>query len=75
MTSTPSTRTCRVRTPLVIATAALAAMSLTGCYRHVVGVKNAPGYTGVVYEENVKEGNEELFRVRKVTPKGSTYVE
>jgi hypothetical protein len=54
---------------------AMAAFASTGCYKHVVGVKNAPGYTGVVYEENVKEGNEELFRVRKVTPKGSTYVE
>jgi hypothetical protein len=52
-----------------------AVFSSVGCYKHVVGVKNAPGYTGVVYEENVKEGNEELFRVRKVTPKGSTYVE
>ena len=29
-----------------------------GCYRHVVGTKNAPGYTGPVYEANVDEGNE-----------------
>jgi hypothetical protein len=68
------TRSSRTGTALAIAMTA-AAFSSTGCYKHVVGVKNAPGYTGVVYEENVKEGNEELFRVRKVTPKGSTYVE
>jgi hypothetical protein len=71
----PTLRTPRVHPPLVITATALTAATLTGCYTHVVGVKNAPGYTGVVYEENVKEGNEELFRVRKVTPKGSTYVE
>jgi hypothetical protein len=71
----PRPRTNHLRLPLVIAATALAVGSTSGCYKHVVGVKNAPGYTGVVYEENVKEGNEELFRVRKVTPKGSTYVE
>jgi len=71
----PRLRINPLRRPLAIAATALAVGATSGCYKHVVGVKNAPGYTGVVYEENVKEGNEELFRVRKVTPKGSTYVE
>ena len=47
----------------------------TGCYRHVVGTKNAPGYTGPVYEANVEEGNENLFQTRTVKPKGSYYVD
>ena len=46
-----------------------------GCYRHVVGTKNAPGYTGPVYEANVDEGNENLFQTRTVKPKGSYYVD
>ena len=46
-----------------------------GCYRHVVGTKNAPGYTGPVYEPNVEEGNENLFKTKTVTPTGSYYVD
>jgi len=46
-----------------------------GCYRHVVGTKNAPGYTGPVYEANVDEGNENLFQTKTVKPKGSYYVD
>ena len=46
-----------------------------GCYRRVVGTKNAPGYTGPIYEANVAEGNEDLFRTKTVTPTGSYYVD
>ncbi len=46
-----------------------------GCYRRVVGTKNAPGYTGPIYEANVTEGNEDLFRTKTVTPTGSYYVD
>ena len=53
----------------------LGTLASSGCYRRVVGAKNAPGYTGPVYEENVKEGNESLFQTRTVTPKGSYYVD
>jgi hypothetical protein len=53
----------------------LGVLASSGCYRRVVGAKNAPGYTGPVYEENVKEGNESLFQTRTVTPKGSYYVD
>ena len=55
----------------------LTAMTLAplGCYRHVVGTKNAPGYTGPVYEANVDAGNENLFQTRTVKPKGTYYVD
>ena len=50
-----------------------------GCYKRVVGVTNAPGYTGDVYESNLgsgkQEGNESLFQVRKRTYKGTSYVD
>ena len=76
--SRPTIRTSRALTAARI----VGLMSLTtvfilpvGCYRHVVGTKNAPGYTGPVYEANVEEGNENLFKTRTVTPKGSYYVE
>ena len=63
------------RLPIAALAATVGCASLGGCYTRVVGVKNDPGYTGPVYEQNVEEGNEDLFRVKKVTPKGSTYVE
>lgn len=46
-----------------------------GCYRRVVGVKNAPGYHGPVYEANVSEGNEDLFTSKTVTPKQPHYLD
>lgn len=46
-----------------------------GCYRRVVGVKNAPGYHGPVYEANVKEGNEDLFTSKTVTPVQPHYLD
>lgn len=50
-----------------------------GCYKRVVGVTNAPGYTGDVYESNLgsgkQEGNESLFQVKKRTYKGTSYVD
>ncbi len=53
--------------------AAVAATSLTGCYRRVVGVKgDASSYDGKVYEPNLKEGEdnvvEGLFQTRTVRP-------
>lgn len=59
----------------LVATLLAGIFASSGCYRRVVGAKNAPGYTGPVYEENVKEGNESLFQTRTVTPKGSYYVD
>ena len=50
-------------------------LSASGCYRHVVGTKNTPGYTGPVYEPNVEEGNEGLFQTKTVTPKRTYYVD
>lgn len=50
-----------------------------GCYKRVVSVTNAPGYTGDVYESNLgsgkQEGNESLFQVKKRTYKGTSYVD
>jgi hypothetical protein len=46
-----------------------------GCYKRVVGVKNAPNYTGDVYEPNVKEGNENLFKTKTRTYKGTSFVD
>ena len=46
-----------------------------GCYRRVVGVKNAPGYHGPVYEANVSEGNEDLFTSKTVTPTQPHYLD
>lgn len=68
-------RNLRRRLPLANLALVVAFVACSGCYKRVVGVKNDPGYTGPVYEQNVEEGNENLFRVKKVTPKGSTYVE
>jgi hypothetical protein len=50
-------------------------LASVGCYRHVVGTKNAAGYTGTTYEPNVEEGNESLFKTRTITNKGSYYVD
>lgn len=61
--------------PIAACAALVICVGLGGCYTRVVGVKNDPGYTGPVYEQNVESGNEDLFRTRKVTPKGSTYIE
>lgn len=72
---TPAPSPPRRLLPLAALAAAVAVVTGGGCYKRVVGVKNAPGYTGPVYEQNVDQGNEDLFRVKKVTPKGSTYVE
>jgi hypothetical protein len=41
----------------------------------VVGVKNAPGFTGEVHEANVDFGNENLFQVKKRTYIGTTNVD
>ena len=46
-----------------------------GCYKRVVGVKNAPGFTGEVHEANVEFGNENLFQVKKRTYIGTTNVD
>ena len=50
-----------------------------GCYKRVVGTKNAPGYTGLVYESNLGEGdqdgNESLFQVETRTFKGTYFVD
>ena len=53
----------------------LFSLASAGCYRHVVGTKNAPGYTGPVYEPNVEEGNENLFKTTTIKSKGSYYVD
>ena len=50
-------------------------LATAGCYKRVVGVKNAPNYTGDVYEPNVEEGNENLFKTKTRTYKGTTYVD
>ena len=56
--------------------AVTASLVLTaGCYRRVVGVKNAPNYTGDVYEPNVEEGNENLFKTKTRTYKGPSFVD
>jgi hypothetical protein len=41
----------------------------------VVGVKNAPGFTGEVHEANVEFGNEGLFQSKKRTYIGTENVE
>jgi hypothetical protein len=63
-----------IRTMILVA--ATASLLLTaGCYSRVVGVKNAPGYTGDVYEPNVKEGNENLFKSKTRTYKGTSILD
>lgn len=62
------------RTIVLLATAATM-LATAGCYTRVVGVKNAPGYTGDVYEPNVEEGNENLFKTKTRTYKGTSYVD
>ena len=52
-----------------------AVLAQIGCYRRVVGVKNAPGYSGPIYEANVEEGNEDLFTSKTVTPTRSYYLD
>ena len=66
-----SIRRCHLT--LLLATAMLTVCG--GCYKRVVGVKNAPGFTGEVHEANVKTGNEELFQVKKRTYIGTTFVD
>ncbi|MHC4793509.1 MAG: hypothetical protein ACYTDE_04330 [Planctomycetota bacterium] len=67
-------RTATIRT--IVLLAATASLVLTaGCYTRVVGVKNAPNYTGEVYEPNVEEGNENLFKTRTRTYKGTSFVD
>lgn len=67
-------RTATIRT--IILLAATASLVLTaGCYTRVVGVKNAPNYTGEVYEPNVEEGNENLFKTKTRTYKGTSFVD
>ncbi|MCH2161766.1 MAG: hypothetical protein MK085_07820 [Phycisphaerales bacterium] len=64
-----------LRATLIVAVACLP----LGCYKRVVGTKNAPGYTGMVYESNLgegeQEGNESLFRVETRTYKGTYFVD
>lgn len=62
----------RILGSVMLATLILAS---TGCYRHVVGTKNTPGYTGPVYEANVEEGNEGLFKTKTVTKTRTYYVD
>ena len=66
-------------TPVLKSSAALLLGGLLvtqlGCYKRVVGVKNAPGYYGPVYEPNVSEGNEDLFTSKTVTPKQPHYLD
>ena len=71
----PSSRSLNAGRFIGLAAITSALLFSAGCYRHVVGTKNAPGYTGTVYEPNVEEGNETLFQTRTVTPKGSYYVD
>ena len=78
----PHARRFKIPVTQSIGTAALMAGVLLvplGCYKRVVGVTNAPGYTGDVYESNLgsgkQEGNESLFQVRKRTYKGTSYVD
>ena len=76
MTSMPrNPRRLLLNTTLVVAVAAVP----LGCYKRVVGTKNAPGYTGLVYESNLGEGdqdgNETLFQVEKRTFKGTYFVD
>lgn len=67
----PGSRTIAALPWLLVA--AIAATSLSGCYRRVVGVKgDASSYDGKVYEPNLKEGEdnvvEGLFQTRTVRP-------
>ena len=62
----------RILGSVMLATLILAS---TGCYRHVVGIKNMLGYTGLVYEANVEEGNEGLFKTKTVTKTRTYYVD
>ena len=59
----------------VLLAAATSVLATAGCYSRVVGVKNAPGYTGEVYEPNVEEGNENLFKGKTRTYKGTSFVD
>ena len=72
------TLSCPGRCCCIIGAVALL-VGLSGCYKRVVGVSNAPGYTGKVYESNLgegdQEGNESIFQVEKRTYKGTTYIE
>ena len=63
----------RFHPTLILATAVL--IICGGCYKRVVGVKNAPGFTGEVHEANVEFGNENLFQVKKRTYIGTTNVD
>ena len=76
MTTASSTDRRTTITTIALLAVAMSTLAIGGgCYRRVVGAKNAPGYTGPVYEANVSEGNEDLFRTRTVTPTGSYYVD
>ena len=76
MTSLPANaKSLLLKTALIVAVTALP----LGCYKRVVGTKNAPGYTGMVYQSNLgdgdQEGNESLFQVEKRTYKGTYFVD
>ena len=63
-----------IRTMFLLAAAA-SVLATAGCYKRVVGVKNAPNYTGDVYEPNVEEGNENLFKSKTRTYKGTSILD
>jgi hypothetical protein len=63
----------RLHPTFLVATAVLTICG--GCYKRVVGVKNAPGFTGEVHEANVEFGNEGLFQAKKRTYIGTENVE
>lgn len=63
----------RLHPTLLLATVALTLCG--GCYKRVVGVKNAPGFTGEVHEANVEFGNEGFFQAKKRTYIGTENVE
>jgi hypothetical protein len=67
-------RTATIRTIVLLAPTASLVLT-AGCYTRVVGVKNAPNYTGEVYEPNVEEGNENLFKTKTRTYKGTSFVD
>lgn len=76
MTTAPTTRRQTALASILLLAVGLSTFAVGGgCYRRVVGTKNAPGYTGPIYEANVTEGNEDLFRTKTITPTGSYYVD
>ncbi|MDE0889910.1 MAG: hypothetical protein OSA40_10675 [Phycisphaerales bacterium] len=66
----------RLHPTLLLATLATVVLTICGgCYKRVVGVKNAPGFTGEVHRANVDSGNENLFQIKKRTYIGTENVE